>query len=76
MGVVSTISPIASAPALTAAARSSGVHGVGETLPVASTATPSGELRPVNGSTVWLVDPAASFTTLPMSGSPSVMQVM
>ena len=28
-----------------------------------STATPSGWLRPVNGSTVWVVEPAASFTT-------------
>ncbi|COX33240.1 Uncharacterised protein [Mycobacterium tuberculosis] len=33
-------------------------------MPELSTATPSGSLRPVNGSTVWVLDPAANFTTL------------
>ena len=33
------------------------------TAPVSSTATPSGDLSPVNGSTVWVLSPAASATT-------------
>ncbi len=46
------------------------VAGVGDVdVPAVSTATPAGLLSPLNGSTVWVVVPAANFSTLLLAKS-------